>query len=105
MNDTISRAMALEVIEAMMNLAGCQDGKVLCGKLYAQIKDLPATDAIPVVRCKDCRWVERAKNCHGEDVVICNNTWSPISETCELVKLDWFCADGERREADGIRDR
>ena len=51
-NDTISRAMALEVLKSMMNLAGRQGGKVLCGKLYAQIKDLPVADAMPVVHGK-----------------------------------------------------
>ena len=57
-------------------------------------------DMVHVVRCKDCRWGEWTKNCRGEDVVICNNTWSPISETCGIVKPNWYCADGERRDED-----
>lgn len=61
---------------------------------------VPAVDAVPVVRCKDCRWGEWSKNCRGEDMVICNNTESPVSETYRLVEPDWYCADGERREAD-----
>lgn len=92
MNDTISRAMALEVIEAMMNLAGRQGGKVLCGKLYAQIKDLPATDAVPVVRCKNCEhYYEEQGSCdlhdeRGPDGEI---------EYRFYVTPNWFCADGE----------
>jgi DNA-directed RNA polymerase subunit RPC12/RpoP len=35
-------------------VAWSQSGKVLCGKMYSQIKDLPAVDAVPVVYG---RWV------------------------------------------------
>jgi hypothetical protein len=30
-------------------VAWSQSGKVLCGKMFSQIKDLPAVDAVPVV--------------------------------------------------------
>lgn len=86
MNDTISRAMALEVIEVMMNLAGRQGGKVLCGKLYAQIKDLPATDAVPVVRCKDCKYYVLPQ---GFCYVVQG-----------MPKEDFYCAAGKRRDTD-----
>lgn len=56
MADLISREAALEVIEAVKNVSWSQSGKVLCGKMYSQIKDLPAVDAVPVVRCRDCRY-------------------------------------------------
>ena len=49
MDDLISRATALEVIEAVKNVSWSQSEKVLCGKMYSQIKDLPAVDAVPVV--------------------------------------------------------
>lgn len=51
-NDMISRAAALEVINAVKGVAWSQSGKVLCGKMYSQIKDLPSAkvvDAAPVV--------------------------------------------------------
>ena len=42
---------------------------------YRSIEDAPTIDAVPVVRCKDCRkWCI----CHKSD--------------------DYYCADGERRE-------
>ena len=34
--------MALEVIEAVNSLTWSQSGKVLCGKIFSQIKDLPS---------------------------------------------------------------
>ena len=48
MDDLISRAAALEVINAVKGVTWSQSGKVLCGKMFSQIKDLPAVDAIPV---------------------------------------------------------
>ena len=46
-------------------------------------------DAIPVVRCKDCKW-----NSGTHDIPHCQIDNIPISP-------DWFCAAGERRCEDG----
>ena len=44
----------------------------------------PTIDAVPIVRCKDCKH------------------WKPSNGHCPFnsifTNLDWFCADGERRE-------
>lgn len=99
MADMISRAAAIEIIAAVKNITWSQSGKVLCGKMYSQIKDLPAVDAVPVVRCKDCKHGEPTKNGLGQAVIKC---WQ-ICELCGIPKLmeyDWFCADGERRESE-----
>ena len=73
------------------------------GICESHVKDMPTIDAVPVVRCKDCRWGKWLKNWRGEDMVICGNKESPVSETYRLVEPDWYCADGEMREeyADG----
>jgi hypothetical protein len=55
MDDLISRAAALEAIDAVKGIVWSQSGKVLCGKMYSQIKDLPAVDAAPVVHA---HWIE-----------------------------------------------
>lgn len=45
----------------------------------------PTVDAVPVVRCKDCKH------------------YMTIHCTCDgcCISPDWFCADGERRTDDG----
>ena len=48
-----------------------------------QIANAPTVDAVPVVRCKDCRYF-KTRLCENED----NHD-------------DWFCADGERKDGDG----
>ena len=45
-SDMISRETALEVIEAVKSVTWSQSGKVLCGRMYSQIKDLPAVAPI-----------------------------------------------------------
>ena len=45
----------------------------------------PTVDAVPVVRCRECRWR------HDDS----STMWLPCMEIKTLD--DWFCADGERR--------
>lgn len=49
----------------------------------------PTIDAVPVVRCKDCK--HRFNGC-------CYNKESNRVNFTEHVPDDWYCADGERRE-------
>ena len=48
--------------------------------LVSDIKNAPTVDAVPVVRCKNCKYF-KTRLCQNE-----NN------------HDDWFCADGERKE-------
>ena len=58
------------------------------------LEDLPAVDATPVVRCKDCKYYN-------------TNGWAEGFGWCERngdghgSNDSWFCADGERRVDDG----
>ena len=51
--------------------------------LVSDIKNAPTVDAVPVVRCRDCKYF-KTRLCENED----NHD-------------DWFCADGERKDGDG----
>lgn len=98
MDDMISRS---EAIEALKRAAYWQDGE-------RKIAELPAVDAVPVVRCKDCkhRPIDHRKEydemtgfgiefpddycpCQCEDGWY---NWFPGD--------DWYCAYGERRDED-----
>ena len=54
------------------------------GVLYVlnKLDAVPTVDAVPVVRCKDCKYF-KTRLCENED----NHD-------------DWFCADGERKDGD-----
>lgn len=43
----------------------------------------PTIDAVPVVRCKDCKWYDK-------QISMCNNCALPREQT-------FFCGDGRRR--------
>ena len=45
----------------------------------------PTIDAVPVVRCKDCKHRNEYYSCSGR-------------------RDDWFCPNGERRNENGISD-
>ena len=47
--------------------------------LASDIKNAPTVDAVPVIRCKDCKYF-KTRLCENEDNYD-----------------DWFCADGERK--------
>lgn len=51
-----------------------------------EIDEQPTIDAVPVVRCKDCRWR------HDDS----SPMWLPCME--RETADDWYCADGERKE-------
>lgn len=46
------------------------------------VYDAPIIDAVPVVRCKDCRWYDSA--------------FYTCTKCCVCVNRDFYCADGER---------
>ena len=47
----------------------------------------PTIDAVPVVRCKDCKWYSEKGFCKH-----------PNGGAGNIRPANWFCADGEKRE-------
>jgi hypothetical protein len=67
--------------------------------IKTQLDMAPAVDAVPVVRCRDCKHGETTHNARGEAVIKCEE----ICWLCRLPRLmepDWFCANGERRDSE-----
>lgn len=55
--------------------------------MSAEIKDAPTVDAVPVVRCRECRnWA--------------NEWWCRKYPNFRVINPDWYCADGERKGGD-----
>ena len=56
------------------------------------IEEAPTIDAVPVVRCKDCKHCEYASNrIPVEQAWVCYKLGIDVEQ-------DWFCADGERKD-------
>ncbi len=73
------------------------DYKELCKTLITKIESAPTIDAVPVVRCKDCKYWDTNWNPSGFEPLnpryYCN--YNDIFPTGE-----WFCAGGERKDDD-----
>ena len=63
----------------------------------AWVDDQPTVDAIPVIRCKDCKYMSNEIDQRdGSDVFICNfNRWRRMEGK---RRDDFYCADGERKD-------
>jgi hypothetical protein len=92
MDDLISRAAAVRALAS-------SNGDYL--DAWERIEKIPAVDAAPVVRCRDCKYGEPDTNGLGEDMVMCQNKLNPIGDGDWLMPPEFFCADGERRDDDG----
>ena len=56
---------------------------------YADAMDEVISTCVPVTRCKDCKKCDLPEEKPYED---------GYCSRCGYVKMDWFCADGERKE-------
>ena len=56
----------------------------------------PTIDAVPVVRCREFIHRKKYQDDEQQGDTICTLEW-------KMKKLDWYCADGQRRE-DGDGD-
>ena len=96
--------VAVENIEEWLNSVGTAligKGLSYTGELMGCIEDAPTVDAVPVVRCRECKH-HRDKNEQEqqylvEDILIC--TSQDATDDCwNAVWPDHFCSYGERKE-------
>ena len=62
-------------------------------EVWHALSEAPTIDAVPVVRCKNCKHGRPYK--HTKEYVACEVDCEPIDRDS-----DFFCGDGERREDD-----
>jgi len=67
----------------------------------APVIAFPPIDAVPVVRCLECRWWDKIKGTQGGYCHACKHGhWSNSWEISirRIHKEDFYCADGERKD-------
>lgn len=69
---------------------GCKTDPVCATLMW--FEDAPTIDAVPVVRCKDCRAMYTVG--HGY-------RWCKVWERMLLMGEDGFCSYGERKDGEG----
>lgn len=83
--------MRLIDADALTDMLGVSDEDI---EFREMLNEAPTIDAVPVIRCKDCRWFDT------EDI---SGTVEPIGYRCKLVARLWrepddFCKRAERKE-------
>lgn len=58
------------------------------------LDDMPTVDAVPVVRCKDCKWY----NPKGDDPYFLFDFWCDNDDGMWNPSPESYCSFGERRE-------
>ena len=74
---------------------GCSDWEILAKET---LREVPLVDAVPVVRCRDCKWFNHyTMECESDDVATDHEGGASFSIN---FGPDDFCSYGQRKEAD-----
>lgn len=95
MRDLIDRKAAIEVADAVW----CVTGDKNVAKVWDQIRGLPAVDAVPVIRCKDCKraYCREYPNWQ-EPIYTCTHFSSRWNTDFDMeVNPDDYCSRAKRR--------
>lgn len=67
------------------------------GYIMGLLDDQPTVDAVPVIRCKDCKFATITDGVYGrnQEVKYCD-IWFPSE--AEYMPIDYYCASAERKE-------
>ena len=63
-----------------------------------EIAEIPTVDAVPVVRCRDCKWFAENRNGEWYGCWLFN---AILANESEKPREDDFCSYGERKDGDG----
>ena len=80
-----------EFTHRLIGICGCSD-EVDTYRVFDLLQDMPAADAVEVVRCKDCVSKDKAK-INNRGFLICPDSGMEICDTD-------YCSYAERKEAE-----
>ena len=98
MSRLIDADVAIENIEEWLNCVGTAligKGLSYTGELMGCIEDAPTVDAVPVVRCRECKYLNVLNR--KELYAHCPKT-NTVFLPFELDTREHFCSLGERKE-------
>lgn len=75
--------------------------KTNTGYFHRMIDDCKTVDAVPVVRCRDCKWSRECNEFERkylvDDILICTNS-NMSEDSWNAMWPDDFCSYGERKD-------
>ena len=103
MTDLIRKSAAINTTFNMCCRWDGEDRDDLRNMMLTAFQELPTVDAVPVVRCKDCKYrpIDTGTHQYGHELEFPNEDKCPCQ--CDdnwyswMPDDEWFCANGERR--------
>ena len=99
-------AQALHMVEKTMNDEDATEWKRWSTILTERsafkfdVADAPTVDAVPVVRCKECKWYQMTEDGDMACVKDADEQDGTYFGFIQVTAPEWFCADGERKGGD-----
>ena len=79
-----------------------KENPFLVGMLLRWVRKQPTIDAVPVVRCKDCKHRGEHEVCPLHDIRLCFDGDGHIDEVeDDKTEDEFFCSYGERKDGEG----
>lgn len=96
--DALRKAMYREAFENDSDEQKWESGCWIRYKMFERnIEDALTIDAVPVVRCKECKWfIDDHNEVDG---------WMTCTLLRQEVDKEWFCRDGERKNDENKMDK
>lgn len=93
----MSRLIDADALEA--EFAGRPPDWYSTGTILRSIDSAPTIDAVPVVRCRECKHYREALSQTSDNAVV---VWCAADKYPhnDVMPDDWYCAAGKRKEAD-----
>lgn len=102
MDDLVSRRVAIDTLMSIVKSASLRNRNVYstAKRCLFEVEALPTIDAVPVVRCRDCKYSYIFEPWEGKNAVrYCNQLRHAYAKDSDLpVREEGFCSYGERRE-------
>lgn len=96
MDDLISRTAAIEALSTPCDKRYRHGVWETClDNIETAIRNIPAVDAVPVIRCRDCKYSDTFA-----DTTTATTPLKCLNIRYGGVYPDWYCEHGERRESE-----
>lgn len=94
----ILRSGAIDAIKRNSGTLYTREAEFLLRKVILLLKNAPAADAAPVVRCKDCSHAYINSFAEKSGAALCLHWTNMAKGDAVVTQFDDFCSYGERKE-------
>ena len=95
--DELLRNIEADIDISVTGVRNMEAVKCCLQNILDDVKESPVVDALPVIRCRDCKFRMATKNRHkNKERIYCRLFFDPIEHHYYRCHDDDFCSRGER---------